>query len=75
VSIRVELSEASCATSQPTHPAPHPPPAQVYARLKASGLKPTSQILGRLFRVVRNHAQLVRTESSRQMAALSGSEA
>lgn len=43
-------------------------------RFKASGLEPTSSLLGRLFRVVRNHAQLVRAESSRRMAALRGND-
>jgi hypothetical protein len=48
---------------------------QVYARLRATGVAPDSAILGRLFRVVRNHAQLVRTESSRRKAALPGIDA
>jgi hypothetical protein len=47
----------------------------VYTRLKASGLRPNSSHLGRLFRVVRNHAQLVRAESSRRTAALPGTDA
>ncbi|KAI8466740.1 MAG: hypothetical protein J3K34DRAFT_53711 [Monoraphidium minutum] len=49
--------------------------AQVYARLRAVGIPPDSAILGRLFRAVRNHAQLVRTEASRKMAALPGTNA
>jgi hypothetical protein len=46
----------------------------VYARFKATGLQPDSSILGRLFRVVRNYAQLVRAESGRRAAALPGGD-